>query len=213
MVNPFFKNNGPFKLKEILNEINYENDNYNENLDILDIKDLQNSKINEITFFHSKKYKSAANNTKASFCITTKNLIDELPKSCLPIIVDNVLTSTSIITAKFYPDSTNDNFDTSVKEINNTTFNDKVKFGKNVLLGKNVSIGSNCKIGHNTIIEKNVIIGNNCSIGSNTVIRNCLIKNNVRILDKCVIGKHGFGFFPTPNKNLRYPHMGIVNRR
>jgi UDP-3-O-[3-hydroxymyristoyl] glucosamine N-acyltransferase len=37
-----------------------------------------------------------------------------------------------------------------------------------------------------------------------------LIKNNVRILDNCVLGKHGFGFFPKPNKNLRYPHMGIV---
>ena len=65
-------------------------------------------------------------------------------------------------------------------------------------------------IGHNTIIEKNVIIGNNCSIGSNSIIRNTLIKDNVRILDNCVIGKHGFGFFPKANKNLRYPHMGIV---
>ena len=73
-----------------------------------------------------------------------------------------------------------------------------------------MSIGSKCMIGHNTIIEKNVIIGNNCSIGSNTIIRNCLIKNNVKILDNCVIGKHGFGFFPTQNKNLRYPHMGVV---
>jgi UDP-3-O-[3-hydroxymyristoyl] glucosamine N-acyltransferase len=210
MVNPFFKNNGPFKLMQILEDLNIKLDEKKEASIITDIKDLQNSKTNEITFFHSKKYKSAANNTKASFCITTKNLIDELPKSCLPIIVNNVLVSTSIITAKFYPDSTNDNFDTSVKEINNTKFIDKVKFGKNVLIGQNVSIGSNCFIGHNTIIEKNVSIGDNCSIGSNTIIRNCLIKNNVKVLDNCVIGKHGFGFFPIKNQNLRYPHMGIV---
>ena len=210
MVNPFFKNNGPFKLMQILEDLNIKLDEKKEASIITDIKDLQNSKTNEITFFHSKKYKSAANNTKASFCITTKNLIDELPKSCLPIIVNNVLVSTSIITAKFYPDSTNDNFDTSVKEINNTKFIDKVKFGKNVLIGQNVSIGSNCFIGHNTIIEKNVSIGDNCSIGSNTIIRNCLIKNNVKVLDNCVIGKHGFGFFPNKNQNLRYPHMGIV---
>ena len=137
-------------------------------------------------------------------------LKNELPESCKPIIVDNVLVSTSIVTSKFYPDSVNDDFDDTVQEINNTKFNDKVKFGNNVLLGKNVSIGTNCMIGHNTIIEKNVIIGNNCSIGSNTIIRNTLIKDNVRILDNCVIGKHGFGFFPKHNKNLRYPHMGIV---
>ena len=210
MFNPFFKNNGPFKFNEILNDLNLALDEKNNNLSIIDIKDLQNSKINEITFFHSKKYKLAANNTKASFCITSQNLIEELPNTCKPIIVDNVLVSTSIITAKFYPDSINDNFDITVEEINNTKFNDTVKFGKNVLIGQNVSIGSNCLIGHNTIIEKNVSIGENCSIGSNTIIRNSLIKNNVKILDNCVIGKHGFGFFPINNQNLRYPHMGIV---
>ena len=210
MVNPFFRNNGPFKFNEILKDLNLEHEKKNKDLTIIDIKDLENSKINEITFFHSKKYKAAANNTKASFCITSQNLIDELPKNCKPIIVDNVLVSTSIITAKFYPDSINDNFDTTVEEINNTKFNDTVKFGKNVLIGQNVSIGLNCIIGHNTIIEKNVSIGENCCIGSNTIIRNSLIKNNVKILDNCVIGKHGFGFFPINNQNLRYPHMGIV---
>ena len=210
MFNPFFKNNGPFKFNEILKDLNLKLDEKKEDLIITDIKDLQNSKINEITFFHSKKYKLAANNTKASFCITSQNLIEELPNTCKPIIVDNVLVSTSIITAKFYPDSINDNFDITVEEINNTKFNDTVKFGKNVLIGQNVSIGSNCLIGHNTIIEKNVSIGKNCSIGSNTIIRNSLIKNNVKILDNCVIGKHGFGFFPINNQNLRYPHMGIV---
>ena len=210
MVNPFFKNNGPFKLLDILNNLNIDIDNIDKNQNITDIKDLQNSKSDEITFFHSKKYKVVANNTKASFCITTKNLQNELPKTCTPIIVDNVLVSTSMVTSKFYPDSINDDFDNTVEEINKTKFNDKVQFGKNVLLGMNVSIGTNCMIGHNTIIEKNVIIGNNCSIGSNTIIRNTLINNNVRILDNCVIGKHGFGFFPKDNKNLRYPHMGIV---
>jgi UDP-3-O-[3-hydroxymyristoyl] glucosamine N-acyltransferase len=210
MVNPFFKNNGPFKLLDILNNLNIDIDNIDKNQNITDIKDLQNSKSDEITFFHSKKYKVVANNTKASFCITTKNLQNELPKTCTPIIVDNVLVSTSMVTSKFYPDSINDDFDNTVEEINKTKFNDKVQFGKNVLLGMNVSIGTNCMIGHNTIIEKNVIIGNNCSLGSNTIIRNTLINNNVRILDNCVIGKHGFGFFPKDNKNLRHPHMGIV---
>ena len=206
----FFKNNGPYKFSQILSELNIKPDEVNNDLNVIDIKDLQNSKSEEITFFHSNKYKIAANNTKASFCITTKNLKNELPKKCIPIIVDNVLVSTSIITAKFYPDSINDNFDSTVNDINETEFNNKVKYGKNVLIGQNISIGSNCLIGHNTIIEKNVSIGDNCIIGSNNIIRNCLIKNNVKVLDNCVIGKHGFGFFPTQNKNLRYPHIGIV---
>ena len=32
----------------------------------------------------------------------------------------------------------------------------------------------------------------------------------MKILDNCVIGKHGFGFFPSKHKNLRYPHIGAV---
>jgi len=210
MVNPFFENNGPYKISEILNELNLEVSEIDKDFNVTNVRDLQNSNSGEITFFHSKKYKIAANKTKASFCLTSENLKNELPKQCIPIIVQNVLASTSVITTKFYPDSINDNFDETVEEINNTKFIDKVKFGKNVLIGKNVSIGENCMIGHNSIIEKNVIIGDNCFIGSNTIIRNTLIKNNVRILDNCVIGKHGFGFFPKHNKNLRYPHIGFV---
>jgi UDP-3-O-[3-hydroxymyristoyl] glucosamine N-acyltransferase len=210
MKNPFFKNNGPFKLIEILEELNLKNKENIIDLNITDIKDLRNSQLNEITFFHSKKYKDIAENTKASFCITTENLKNDLPKNCKPIIVNNVLVSTSKITAKFYPESINDNFDDTVNEIKDTKFKDKIKFGKNVLIGENVKFGDNCLIGHNTVIEKNVSIGNNCSIGSNCIVRNSLIKDNVKILDNCIIGKHGFGFFPNDSKNLRYPHIGIV---
>ena len=180
------------------------------NISIKDIKDLYSSNNSEITFFHSKKYKELAQKTKASFCITTESLKSELPTSCFPLIVENVLVSVSKITSMFYPDAINDDFDDSVVDIYQTNFKDKVISGKNVLIGKNVSIGVNCKIGHNTIIERNVSIGDNCSIGSNTIIRNSLISNNVKVLDNCVVGKHGFGFFPNENKNLRYPHIGIV---
>ena len=218
MVNPFFKNNGPFTISEIVKSLdlrNIETSNLdsailNENKKVLDIKDLYSSTENEITFFHSKKYKDMANNTKASFCLTNEALKNELPGSCIPIIVENVLLSVSKVTAKFYPDSINDEFDDTVLDISKSKFQDKVRYGKNVLLGDNVSIGIGCSIGHNTIIEKNVSIGNNCYIGSNTIIRNTLIKDNVKILDNCVIGKHGFGFFPITDKNLRYPHIGVV---
>ena len=210
MVNPFFKNIGPFKVYDILKILNLNINQKYSNKVINDIKDLSTSNENDITFFHSKKYRNAANTTKASLCITTQNLKDELPTSCLPLIVENVLVSTSKVTAKFYPTSIYDNFDDTAKNIKELTLKDKVKFGKNVLIGNNVSIGSNCLIGHNTIIEKNVSIGDNCFIGSNSIIRNTIIGNNVKILDNCVLGKHGFGFFPDKRTNLRYPHIGMV---
>ena len=210
MINPFFLNNGPFNFSEIVKLLNVDIDKKDFDQKINDIKDLVSSKENEITFFHSKKYKDIANTTKATFCITAKNLENDLPNHCKPIIVENVLVATSKITEKFYPSAVNDYFDDSVNEISETVFKDKVNYGKNVLIGNNVSIGANFSIGHNTIIEKNVTIGDNCSVGSNSIVRNTLIKNNVKILDNCVIGKHGFGFFPNDNQNLRYPHMGIV---
>ena len=210
MSNPFFKNNGPFKISEILDILNLNTEIDNTNKSVLDIKDLLTANSNEITFFHSKKYKDIANTTKATFCITTKNLENDLPNNCKPIIVENVLVATSKITEKFYPSAVNDYFDDSVNNISESIFKDKVNYGKNVLIGSNVSIGANFSVGHNTIIESNVTIGDNCFVGSNSIVRNTLIKDNVKILDNCVIGKHGFGFFPNNNQNLRYPHIGIV---
>ena len=210
MSNIFFKNHGPFeidkllKLSKIINKKNFKK------LKVTDIKDLVNAKDSEISFFHSKKYENLASKTKALFCITTDNLSEILPNNCNKIIVDNVLMSTAMITKIFYPNSITDDFDFDVKDINKTLYKKKVKFSKNVLIGTNVKIGKNCLIGHNSILESNVVIGNNCSIGSNVIIRNTIIKNEVNILDGCVIGKKGFGFFPQKDMNFRYPHIGMV---
>tara|TARA_B110000238_G_scaffold57465_1_gene62801 strand:- start:27 stop:1007 length:981 start_codon:yes stop_codon:yes gene_type:complete len=210
MINPFFKNKGPFEIKDLLESSSILNSDTYSDIIVKNIKDLFTATKGDITFLHSKKYKNVALKTQATFCITTQNLSYLLPKTCNPIIVENVLMAMAKITAKFYPDSISDNFDYNVNNINTTTFKDKVKFGQNVLIGKNVSIGNNCLVGHNTIIESNVIIGDNCSIGSNVIIRNSILKNNINILDSCVVGKKGFGFYPNKDKNIRYPHIGIV---
>ena len=210
MNNLFFKNKGPFKIDQLLKLSGITNKDNFTKVKVTDIKDLAAATNNEISFFHSKKYENLASKTKALFCITTNNLSKILPTQCKKIIVNNVLISTAMITKIFYPTSVTDDFDHNVKEISKTSFKKNVKFGKNVLVGKNVKIGKNCLIGHNTILESNVVIGNNCSIGSNVIIRNTIIKNDVNILDGCVVGKKGFGFFPQQEKNFRYPHIGTV---
>ena len=210
MLNPFFKNAGPFKIEKLLNIVGIKNiDNFKSDK-IFNVTDLNTATKKDLTFFHSKRYSLLASQTKASYCVTLNSLSKFLPDSCKKIIVDNVLLYIAKITKEFYPDSVVDDFDDSVKDISNTIFKKKVKFGKNILIGKNVKIGKNCSIGHNTIIEQNVEIGSNCSIGSNVIIRDTIIKDNVSILDGCVIGKKGFGFFPNNERNIRYPHIGIV---
>ena len=209
MSNPFFKNTGPYDINYLAKALKLKSEKFASEK-IFDIKDLSSSKKGEITFFHSKKYSSLASNTKSSYCLTTESLKSNLPNSCIPIISDNVLLHTAQITKIFYPDSVTDDFDDTIEDINKTKFKEKVKFGKNVFIGNNVKIGTDCSIGHNTIIEKNVSIGDKCSIGSNVIIRNSLVKNNVHILDGCVIGKKGFGFFPDKKLNFRYPQIGVV---
>jgi UDP-3-O-[3-hydroxymyristoyl] glucosamine N-acyltransferase len=210
MINPFFKNKGPFNIDELLKLSSTANiSNFKDN-EISDIKDLTSACEDNITFFHSKKYENLASKTNATYCVTTKNLAHILPSTCFAIVVENVLITTAKITKVFYPDSVTDDFDENISDIKKTPLAKIVTHGKNVLIGKNVLVGKNCLIGHNSIIESNVIIGDDCSIGSNVIIRNTIIKNGVNILDGCVIGKKGFGFFPYKDKNFRYPHIGTV---
>ena len=82
MINPFFKNNGPFKIDRLLALSKISNKKNLKKLKVTDIKDLTTAKNNEITFFHSKKYEHIASKTKASFCITTSSLSKILPNNC-----------------------------------------------------------------------------------------------------------------------------------
>ena len=209
--NPFFINKGPFSLKDIVNECGLVPKSGYKKILVSDVKILNETSKEDLTFFYSIKYKNNAQTTKAKICVTSEKLKKYLPKKCIIIAVDNVLLTATKITKLFYPDSAIDNFNNDLKIPEDIIKNKKdIIFGRNILVGRNVKIGANSLIGHNTVIENNVSIGDNCSIGSNVILRNCLIKNNVHILDGCIIGKKGFGFFPNNSKNFRYPHIGYV---
>ena len=182
---------------------------FNKNIKINDIKSLGKANKNDLTFFDSKKYKKLANQTQSLFCITTRNLINELPKKTEKIIVNNVLTELARVTKLIYPFSDIDYPDLSLKDISKHKYK-FVKYGNNVLVGKNVKIGKNSKIGSNTIIEQNVEIGEGCVIGSGVIIKNSIIDKKVVIQDNCKIGQKGFGFIPIKNKNIKFPHIGKV---
>ena len=134
MNNPFFKNTGPHNINLLLKTVNLNNKDLPDDK-ITDIKDLNSSQKNEITFFHSKKYFDLAKKTKASYCLTSENFQSFLPNNCKPIITDKVLLHTAQITKIFYPDSITDDYDNTVKDITETEFKDKIKYGKNVLIG------------------------------------------------------------------------------
>ena len=203
----FFVPKGPFNLNELLEETS----TLSNKLKISNVKTLDQASKNDITFFNSIDYKKDARSTKASACITTKNLEKYLPNDCIKILVKNVLFSIAKVSKKFYPEADIDLLDKSLTDA--TKISDKFKtvtFGKNSFIGKNVKIGSKTTVGTNTIIEHNVQIGKNCMIGTNVTIRNSLIGNDVVIQDGCKVGLKGFGFIPLKEKNFRFPHIGRV---
>ena len=176
---------------------------------IKEIKTLNKANEGDLTFFDSIKYKELALSTKATYCITNKNLEKFLPPSVEKIIVKNVLYELAKIIKLVYHNADIDYPDFTLKKPAKNKFK-KVKFGNNVLLGKNVKIGTNSYIGSNTILEHDVQVGENCIIGSNVIIKNTIIKKNVMIQDSCKIGQKGFGFIPIKNKNYKFPHIGKV---
>ena len=202
--NLFFEKKGPFFLSEIFNS-----PELNKKIKISDIKTLEEAKKSDITFLDSANYANFAKSTKAACCITSDKLKIYLPKSCIPIIVKNVLYDLCKVARKFYPNADIDTPDPSLKKPVKSKY-PKVRFGNNVFIGKNCKIGKDTVIGSNTVIEHHVEIGKNCVIGSQIVIKNSIIGNNVVIQDGCKVGLKGFGFIPLKENNLRFPHVGKV---
>jgi len=161
MSNPFFKNYGPFKLSDIIDlDINYlpsliDLTNFKQLL--YDVKNLNDASSKDITFFHSIKYKDLALKTKAYACITKKEFFDYLPEDCIKIPSNNVLLLTAMITARFYPDSINDDNNHDLSNIEEK-FQDTIS-GKNTFVGRNVVIGVNTKIEDNVHILDGAVVG------------------------------------------------------
>ena len=201
--NIFFKKRN-VNLKQLFPKLSFK-----KNFKIEDIKPLHKAKKKDLTFFDSIYYRDIALKTKASICITSKNLEKYLPSTIEKIIVKNVLYELGLVLKTIYPFSDIDNNDNSLKIPQKKSFKD-VYFGNNVLVGKNVKIGKNSYIGSNSIIEHNVKIGKNCVIGYGTILRKSIVGDDVVIQDNCKIGQKGFGFIPIKGKNFKFPHIGKV---
>ena len=86
MINPFFKNFGPFAIDKLLSKINIRNNENYKKDKIYNVADLVSATQKDLTFLHSSKYSQIASNTKASYCVTldSLNIRETLPiiKNC-----------------------------------------------------------------------------------------------------------------------------------
>ena len=79
MLNPFFKNVGPFDISKLLKNCNIDNKENFKKDKIYNVSDLTSATNKDLTFFHSKNYSEFASKTKASYCITLDSLSQFLP--------------------------------------------------------------------------------------------------------------------------------------
>ena len=200
----FFFKKKIIRLKKLFPKIKITKD-----INIQNVRSLSLAKKNDLTFFDKSNYSPQALNTEAGACITTNNLKKYLNQKTNIIVVKNVLYELAVAMKKIYSYADIDYPDYSLNKPNKKKFK-TVKFGNNVLIGKNVQIGKNSMIGSNSIVEHDVKIGDNCIIGSGVIIKNSILGDRVVVQDNCKIGLKGFGFIPTKNKNIKFPHIGRV---
>ena len=164
---------------------------------------------NYITFFTNSKFTKDLKNTKASACLIKNENIYLLPKSCIPITVDDPYKTFAYLTNLFSP------LIISKNTISKNAFIDtSFKSGKNIQIGNFVSIKENTKLGDNCILLDNCSIGPNVVIDSDTIIypnnsiSNTIIGSSSIIQSGCSIGDSGFGFFPGDKTQIQ--HIGNV---
>ena len=211
----FIKNNGPFRISEIIKKV-LPNQKVPKNINdrtIEGVSTIQNASSRDITYLSNKNYLNGINNIKAAACLVTQDLVDILPENVLPIVVDNPELIIIDVMELFYED-----LDDGIEHL----ISDRAYIAANAVIGANskvkpgvvvksgVVIGDNCRIDSNTTIGSNVMIGHSAHIGSNCTLQNCIIGNNVIIHPGVRIGQDGFGYSLGGGGLKKFPHIGRV---
>ena len=202
----FYKKTGPHSLSKLAEMISCEFIGNGEIL-IDDISTLEEARVNDISFFHKKRYLESLKKTKSQVILVDKNFNLDLNKNL--IVCKDPYYSMAKVASIFYPDSTypNYSFNDADKSIE---FDKSNKISSNTFIHKKAKIGKNCKVGFNSFIGPNVIIGDNCLIGDNVSIYFSIIGQNVKIYQGVRIGSEGFGFIMQQNSIQKIPQLGRV---
>ncbi len=180
----------------------------------LSIKTISNASNNDLSFFSNSKYLNDLKKTKAKACLVENTYIKYLPKSCMPIVLNDPYLGLALISNLFNDQNLSSNgliskkssIDPTSKIKKNVQVNPFSIIYENSEVCENVYIGSNSSIGPNAYIDKNVIIGDNVSISNCIIKENCIIKSGVRI------GGTGFGFEMKTNTKIQHSGNVIIGK-
>lgn len=181
-------------------------------IQISDIKPIQNAHLGDLTFIFNKKYAKNLDTSNASACIvgidfnrqnkTTILLRTQNPHFAYAKLFDLFYQSQKSYTVNYVSPS--------------ACVANSAQIGLNCHIGHNVVIDDHVEIGDDCIIEANSYIGYGSKIGarakihSNVSIEYCIIGDNVVILSGARIGQDGFGFAAHDGTYHKIYHAGIV---
>ncbi len=162
----------------------------------------------------SAEYKEKLKLIKAKACFIKKENVDLLPKSIIPLVVDDPKLAFIKLTNFFYKDKALDYIGISSNCVidDSVQFKDKnsVSIGHFSIIEKDVVIGKNCHIGNGVKIKPGVVIGDNCIIKDNAVVSHTVMGNNVKINEGACIGGDGFGWHSGSFGHIWVPQIGRV---
>jgi len=204
-----------FKYKNIVDFLNQNKITISSDIDdsfcFERINSIENPSSNDLIFFESINYKEKIQNTKAAACITKKDYIKFLPKSCKPIIVDDPYLVFALLSQFFNPFPKSNG-----KKMKNISISESSVIGDNVQIDSFSSIKNNSRIGNNVIIMENTVIGPNAIIMDNSIIyNNCVIEHsiigkNCLIKSGAILGGNGFGFHSKNKINIHHSGKVII---
>lgn len=213
MVDPrFYKNNGPFSLKQIAEICNASLvDETKSDIMINDIASIFKGGEGEISFFFDKKKKDAATNIKTTACVTSKDFASLIPQNVIVLLSDNPHDSFVKLNYAMYSEILSEPKICETAKIAKTAkIGQNCYIGDYVVIGENVEIGDNCYLEPNCVIADGCKLGNDCRIGSCANIMHSIIGNNVYIYGGARIGWDGFGFQTVQGQHKRIPQLGRV---
>jgi UDP-3-O-[3-hydroxymyristoyl] glucosamine N-acyltransferase len=158
--------------------------------------------------FAMKQYREALGATMARACFVSPAMADQVPASCIALIVKRPQAAYAIAAAALHAPKVHDSHRDFVDD--DSELERDVVLGAGAVIGAGAQIGRGTVIGPYAVIGPGVAIGRNCVIGPHASVGFSLIGDRVRILAGARVGEAGFGVTMDQDGAVDIPQLGRV---
>jgi len=177
-----------YKLSQITQQIGL--DFIGNDIDIDGIHTLSEATPTQLSFFNSEKYLEQLPRTKAAAIIIEEKYAQYLPSTTVALITDEPYLKLALASKFFAYKLESTGGHPTMGE--GCDIDQRVHFGKNVILGENVTILAGCYVGDNVTIGSDTLLHPNVTLYHGTELgKGCIIHSGT------VIGCDGYGFAHT----------------